>query len=384
MSSLPSRPSSSQTSTTGPTTNLAYLKRDKNQYGAERIFVRRNGKTIRLRETPGTAAFAKEYADALQRLASGIAKRKEAEGRRPKIRAVHDRTFGWLAKRYFASQEFQGLDPKSQRTRRIVIEECLHETHKGVPMADCPIEHITSAKIKALRDAKGELRGAGNNRRKYLSAMFGWAVEADLMTGNPARDVKKLKYATDGFHTWTIDEVRRYEERHSVGTKARLALALLLYLGVRRCDVVRLGPGMISDCSITFVPKKTDWKSREPLTLPILPELAEVLAASQIGTETFLETEWGKPFSDAGFGGWFRKRCDEAGLPECSAHGLRKAGATLAAERGATAHQLMAIFGWDTVSMADRYTRRANRKKLAGEAMKLLARNDGQVENNGT
>jgi hypothetical protein len=34
--------------------------------------------------------------------------------------------------------------------------------------------------------------------------------------------------------------------------------------------------------------------------------------------------------------------------------------------------------------MADRYTRRANRKKLAGEAMKLLARNDGQVENNGT
>jgi hypothetical protein len=73
MSSLPSRPSSSQTSTTGPTTNLAYLKRDKNQYGVERIFVRRNGKTIRLRETPGTAAFAKEYADALQR-------HREAEG----------------------------------------------------------------------------------------------------------------------------------------------------------------------------------------------------------------------------------------------------------------------------------------------------------------
>ena len=38
------------------------------------------------------------------------------------------------------------------------------------------------------------------------------------------------------------------------------------------------------------------------------------------------------------------------------AHGLRKAGATVAANNGATAHQLMAIFGWDTLKEAEKYT----------------------------
>jgi integrase len=60
------------------------------------------------------------------------------------------------------------------------------------------------------------------------------------------------------------------------------------------------------------------------------------------------------------------------GLPHCSSHGLRKAGATIAAENGATAHQLMAIFGWNTVKQAELYTRNANRKRLAGEAMHFL------------
>ena len=44
--------------------------------------------------------------------------------------------------------------------------------------------------------------------------------------------------------------------------------------------------------------------------------------------------------------------CDQAGLKLCTAHGLRKAGATIAANNGATAHQLMAIFGWATLRMA--------------------------------
>jgi hypothetical protein len=70
--------------------------------------------------------------------------------------------------------------------------------------------------------------------------------------------------------------------------------------------------------------------------------------ASPCGDLTFLVNEWGPPFTDAGFGNWFRDRCLEAGVPG-RAHGLRKAGATLAANNGATSRQLMAIFGWDTL-----------------------------------
>ena len=69
-----------------------------------------------------------------------------------------------------------------------------------------------------------------------------------------------------------------------------------------------------------------------------------------------------------------------AGLELCTAHGLRKAGATIAAENGATEQQLMAIYGWTTGKEAARYTRQANKKRLAGDAMCLIG---GRRDTNG-
>src|SRR5207344_666101 len=90
------------------------------------------------------------------------------------------------------------------------------------------------------------------------------------------------------------------------------------------------------------------------------------------GDLTFLMTGFGKPFTVAGSGNWFRDRCNEAGLRHCSAHGLRKAGATMAAERGATVNQLKAIFGWTTLKQAALYTNAAEQAALAGAGMALL------------
>src|SRR5262249_6525963 len=99
---------------------------------------------------------------------------------------------------------------------------------------------------------------------------------------------------------------------------------------------------------------------------------AEVIARSPTGDLTYLVTEYGKAFTAAGFGNWFRERCDEAGLPHCSAHGLRKAGATVAAENGATDRQLMALYDWTSEKQANVYTAAANRKRLARQAAHLL------------
>jgi hypothetical protein len=67
-----------------------------------------------------------------------------------------------------------------------------------------------------------------------------------------------------------------------------------------------------------------------------------------------------------------RAWCDQAGLPQCTAHGLRKAGATIAAELGATTPQLMAIYDWSTPAQAEPYIRAANRKRMARDAVPLL------------
>src|SRR5262249_10206622 len=153
---------------------------------------------------------------------------------------------------------FRGL--QSGPTRRAVIEDCLREAvREGSTdlMADCPLSYVTPAKIKRLRDLKKGLPGAANNRRKYLSAMFGWGVEEGHLTHNPARDVRRVKYARKGFHTWTVAEVCEYVEGHPIGTKPYLALCLLLFTGTRTGDMIRLGPQHVHGDYIAFVPRKT-------------------------------------------------------------------------------------------------------------------------------
>jgi hypothetical protein len=99
--------------------------------------------------------------------------------------------------------------------------------------------------------------------------------------------------------------------------------------------------------------------------------LQVIIDASPCGEMTFLVNDLGRPFTDAGFGNWFRDRCVEAGVPG-RAHGLRKAGATIAANNGATAHQLMAMFGWRMLKMAEQHTRAADQQRLAEAAMHML------------
>ena len=113
-------------------------------------------------------------------------------------------------------------------------------------------------------------------------------------------------------------------------------------------------------------------KSDKRLTLPILPVLQKTLDASPCGDLTFLVNDLGRAFTDAGIGNKMRDWCDQAGLSHCTAHGLRKAGATIAANNGATAHQLKAIFGWDSLKQAEIYTREADQRRLAEDAMPLL------------
>ena len=154
----------------------------------------------------------------------------------------------------------------------------------------------------------------------------------------------------------------------------------MLFSGQRRSDIIRLGKQHAKDGKrLTFTQHKGRNRKPKRLTLPILPVLQRIIDTTPSGDLTFLVNDWGRPFTDAGFGNWFRDRCVEAGVPG-RAHGLRKAGATIAANNGATSRQLMAIFGWDTPKEPERYTRAADQKHLAEAAMHLLEAS----EQNGT
>ncbi len=151
----------------------------------------------------------------------------------------------------------------------------------------------------------------------------------------------------------------------SQGSRARLALTLLLYTGQRRGDVIRIGRQHIRDGVIHVRQQKTGIE----LAIPIHATLAAVIAETPADHLTLLTTQIGKPFSAAGFGNWFRDRCNEAGLRLCSAHGLRKAVARRLAEAGCTMHEIAAITGHASLSEVQRYTKAADQARLARAAM---------------
>jgi integrase len=345
---------------------------DRDRHGNIRVYYRpKDRPKVRLRNTPWTAAFMEEYEAAKNQAAPLI-----------KSKGITSETWAWLCLRYFSEcAEYKQLDPRTQHVRRLILESTFDEPI--APSAskffrNFPLSRMNADAIEVLRDRKLATPEAANSRVKAIRAIFKWAVRKKgsdgkaLVSHNSARDIPYLKSKNpSGYPTWTIEEVRQFEERYPIGSKARLALGLLLCTGQRRSDIIRMGRQHIKGNSITFTQYKGRNRKPKRLTLPILPALQRILDASPCGGMTFLVNELGRPFTDAGFGNWFHDRCIEAGVPG-RAHGLRKAGATIAANNGATAHQLMAIFGWTTLEMAERYTRQADQRRLAETAMHTL------------
>jgi integrase len=201
---------------------------------------------------------------------------------------------------------------------------------------------------------------------KKLRGLMQFAVAEGFRASDPTQDLKAPTKKSAGFHTWTDAEIEQFESHHPTGSKARLALALLLYTAQRRGDVVRMGRQYVRNSAIAVRQQKTG----AALDIPIHPELHRVLDATAIGNLTFLVSERGEPFSAPRFGNWFRERCREAGLPKgCSAHGLRKAAARRLAEAGCTAHEIAAMTGHASLREIERYTKAADQLRLARGAI---------------
>jgi integrase len=149
-------------------------------------------------------------------------------------------------------------------------------------------------------------------------------------------------------------------------------LDVYCYTGVRRGDAAKVGRQHIKDGTLVFDTEKNDMR----VTIPILPMLLETLQAGPVGDLALIAKKNGDPLNKKTLGNAFRAACKAAGIVGKSAHGLRKAAATRAANNGATVAELEAIFGWSGGQMAALYTRSADRKKLAAGAMDKLSRNE--------
>ena len=164
--------------------------------------------------------------------------------------------------------------------------------------------------------------------------------------------------------------MRAFERAYPVGSKPRLALALLLGTAARIADVVRLGRGHVRAGVIDMVQQKTGAQ----VTIPVTSVLAEAInAAAPSDHVVFLLNEHGRAFTAHAFSKWFVKQCRRAGLDKgLSAHGLRKAACRRLAEAGCSAKEIGAISGHSSLREVARYTEAADRKRLARNAVDRL------------
>jgi integrase len=228
------------------------------RHGKPRFYLRRRGfKSVPLPGLPWSPQFMEAYENALAGQPLQIVRSRTKPGT---IRA--------LAMSYFNSLAFRSMKPSTQSVYRNIIDRfCVEHGEKGA--ATLKREHIT--RLMATRAEKPE---SANGLRKVLRAMMKHAVDIGLREDDPTRDVKAIRVKSDGYHTWTETEIEQFETHHRPGTRARLALALLLHTGQRRGDVVRIGRQHIRDGVIHVRQQKTGME----LAIPIHSTLAAIIA----------------------------------------------------------------------------------------------------------
>jgi integrase len=338
---------------------LKYVHEFRDRHGKARHYFRRAGrKRIALPGLPGSTEYMAAYGEAL----AGAPRTEIAPSR------TVPGTINAMAVGYLASAAFHNLAPTSQQQYRRILESLRREHgHRGI--ASLERKHVIH-----ILDARAETPAAARDLLRCLRLLIAYGLKIGACTSDPTVGVRVAMPKTDGFRTWTEEDIAAFTAAYPLGTKPRLALELLLGTALRASDVVRVGRGNVRDGAICNI---TQQKTKTPLPpIPISAALADAInAAAPSEHVVFLLNECGRGFTAKGFGKWFTVQCERAGLKGLSAHGLRKAACRRLAEAGCSANEIASISGHKSLNEVARYTRAADQARMARNAM---ARTEGQ------
>ncbi len=340
------------------------------RHGRRRVRFRRGRFSIYIPGTPWGEEFMRAYASAVEQ-SSGVPVMDVNE------RKTIPGSFDALCVAYYRSSDFSNLEESTRKVRRGILEK-FRADHGKKPIAQLTRTHIKKFFDERSRSEVSDKKKSGgpaaaNNLIKTLRTVLAYAVGIGMLETNPADDVKMNK-SGEGNHVWTEAEIAQFEAKYAVGTRERLAFDLLLYTSQRCGDVARMGWQNVTGDEIAVRQGKT----KTPLVLMFHPALKLSLASVPRTNMTFVTNLRGAPFSSKNFGNWFKRACRSAGLPHCSAHGLRHSSATRLAEAGSSASQIAAMTGHRSLGQVQQYTRNADQRRLARQAVENQLRAEAE------
>lgn len=336
-----------------------FLSTFKDRHGKPRYRFRRKGyRTRYINEPFGSKAFEKAYAALLA-----------AEEPLPLIGAnkIKHGSVSDVVMRYYADGAFQDMRESTQTVYRGVIERF------RATFGDDPMRQFDAARIAKLMNAMRDRPHAAARLRKILKQLLSIARREKLVPDSfdPIKDTRPPRAESEGYHRWTEDELSAFEARHPLGTKPRLAFALLLYGAQRSGDVRNMTHDMIAAGRIELTQSKT----RNSVSVPIVEPLQEALVAGPLGKVRLLESKTGEAFTPKGFYGMMKRACIAADLGHCSPHGLRKSAARRLREAGCSDDEGMAITGHKTVKEYRRYAGDSGNADRANSGMARMMAN---------
>jgi enterobacteria phage integrase len=226
-------------------------------------------------------------------------------------------------------------------------------------------------KIRLLMEPYADKPGAALSLLKMFRVMVRFAMSLDAdnplrLHQDPSTGIERPK--TNEIRSGSDDELAAFEQPWPIGSKQRTAYALMLYAGSARVDTHQMTWRQVAS-TLAYTRNKTG----VAVTVDVHSELQAALAATSRNHVTILNTEFGKPFTVAGFSLFMRDAIKKAGLPlDCKPHGLRKTLGRRLADAGCSAHEIMAVLGHKTLEEAERYTRDADRRRGGRSAIAKL------------
>jgi integrase len=336
---------------------LKYVNEFIDRHGKVRYYFRRPGsRSVKLPGIPGSI----DFMDAYQAAAATVA---------PPPASPNHVIRGSLAEitaGYFRSAAFANLSSSSQQVYRHVLNPVLAAHGHRL------VREMPKTAARNIIEAIGATHpGKANLTRAALSQVMAYAIETGVRTDNPLSGLKEYRLGTH--HTWTDAELAQFERRWPLGTRERLAFALLLYTGQRGGDVVKMTRNDIVNGYIRVSQDKARKGTTNELLIPIHPALARALKAGPVvGMQHLITDARGRPLRRLTT--LIEKAARHAGLPEgCVAHGLRKASLRRLAEAGSTTKEIAAVSGHRSLAEIENYTAAADQIRLARAAVAKLA-----------
>lgn len=277
-------------------------------------------------------------------------------------------TLGLLFASYKASPTYADLAPatKAGYGRMMGVLQPLHEM---------PFVELTPQFIAQMRDRLAETRG--RRLANYVMAVVSVACEHGkehgILSGNPVAGVKRVRRARNlpqPNRPWTRQERQAVLEH--VSPQLRVPVALAMFTGLRKGDVLALTKGAIRNGQITRRTGKTGYE----VSLPIHPDLARLLAAAPPhNAVTVAATGAGTPWTVTGFNSSFTKAVAKltadgnvgAGL---TFHGLRHTVGTVLVEAGCDIDTVRRWLGQKTLAMAIHYSETADTSRRMKDVLK--------------